>query len=84
MWLSLDPDLQYRFEDGISPVAFFQHLPHLLAPTDTLVLGCYEARPDIRRSRTLRCGRRPGEWPHRVRFSRSRGPQNAAISYAAK
>ena len=49
MWLSLDTDLQYRFDDDISPIAFFEHLPHLLAPTDTLVLGCYEARADIRR-----------------------------------
>jgi len=46
MWLSLDTDLRYRFEGDISPVAFFEHL--LLAPTDTLVLGCYDARADIR------------------------------------
>ena len=49
MWLSLDSDLQYRFEGAIAPVSFFEHLPLLLAPTDTLVLGCYDARPDIRR-----------------------------------
>ena len=49
MWLKLGTRLQYRFEGAISPVAFFQHLQHLLAPTDTLVLGCYDARPDIRR-----------------------------------
>ena len=49
MWLSLDTDSQYRFEGSIAPVAFFQHLPLLLVPTDTLVLGCYDARPDIRR-----------------------------------
>lgn len=49
MWLSLDTDLQYRFEDEIDPVACFKHLPRLLAATDTLVLGCYDARSDIRR-----------------------------------
>ncbi len=49
MWLSLDTDLQYRFEQSIAPTAFFEHLPLLLTPTDTLVLGCYDARPDIRR-----------------------------------
>ena len=49
MWLSLDTNLQYRFDDDIAPVAFFEHLPLLLTPTDTLVLGCYDARPDIRR-----------------------------------
>lgn len=48
MWLSIDTRLQYRFDDAIDPVAFFEHLPLLLAPTDTLVLGCYDARPDIR------------------------------------
>ena len=49
MWLDLDTDLQYRFEGSIAPIAIFEHLPLLLAPTDTLVLGCYDARPDIRR-----------------------------------
>jgi hypothetical protein len=49
MWLSLDTDMQYCFEGDINPVAFFKHLPLLLVPTDTLVLGCYDARPDIRR-----------------------------------
>ena len=49
MWLSLGTRLQYRFEGEISPVAFLEHLPNLLAPIDTLVLGCYDARPDIRR-----------------------------------
>lgn len=48
MWLSLDTDLQYRFDGDIAPVAFFEHLPLILAPSDTLVLGCYDARPDIR------------------------------------
>ena len=48
MWLSLDTDLQYRFDGSIAPVAFFEHLPLLLAPNDTLVLGCYDARSDIR------------------------------------
>jgi hypothetical protein len=49
MWLSLDTNLQYRFDDDIAPVEFFEHLPLLLAPTDTLVLGCYDARRDIHR-----------------------------------
>jgi hypothetical protein len=48
MWLSLDADLQYRFDGEIEPVAFFEHLPLLLASSDVLVLGCYDARPDIR------------------------------------
>ena len=48
MWLGLDTDLQYRFDGDISPVAFFEHLSLLLNPTDILVLGCYDARPDIR------------------------------------
>lgn len=62
MWLSLDTDLQYRFEGDISPVAFFQHLPHLLAPADTLVLGCYDARRDIRRF--LSTAAIPATWQH--------------------
>ena len=49
MWLSLDTELQYCFEGDIQPVAFFEHLSHLLAPADTLVLGCYAARADIHR-----------------------------------
>jgi hypothetical protein len=49
MWLNLDSNRQYRFEGSIDPVLFFQHLSHLVAPADTLVLGCYDARPDIRR-----------------------------------
>jgi hypothetical protein len=48
MWLSLDTDLQYRFSEKIEPVGFFEHLPLLVAPADTIVLGCYDARPDIR------------------------------------
>lgn len=48
MWLSLDTDLQYRFDDDIPPVAFFDHLSLLLGPADTIVIGCYDARPDIR------------------------------------
>ena len=62
MWLSLDTDLQYRFDRSISPVAFFEHLLLLLAPTDTLVLGCYDARPDIRRFLTANAF--PAAWRH--------------------
>lgn len=49
MWLSLQTEIQYRFEGAIAPVAFFQSLPHILSPEDTIVLGCYDPREDIRR-----------------------------------
>lgn len=66
MWLSLDTDLQYRFDGDIAPVAFFEHLPHLLASTDTLVLGCYDARLDIRQY--LSVAAIPPDW-HRFNFT---------------
>lgn len=47
MWVSLPTNLQYRFSETIPLEAFFRELRHLLTPTDTLVLGCYEARLDI-------------------------------------
>ena len=48
MWLSLDTDRQYRFEEKIDPVLFFAELPSILTRSDVLVLGCYDARSDIR------------------------------------
>ena len=48
MWLDLEIKRQYRFDGIIDHRAFFDHLSLLLDPTDTLVLGCYEAREDIR------------------------------------
>lgn len=66
MWLSLDTDLQYRFNGDIAPVAFFEHLPLLLSPTNTLVLGCYDARPDI--WRYLAAETLPPAW-HRFNFT---------------
>jgi hypothetical protein len=62
MWLSLDSNRQYRFEESIDPVLFFQHLSHLLAPADTLVLGCYDALSDIRRY--LAAAATPPAWSH--------------------
>ena len=66
MWLSLDTDLQYRFDGTISPVAFFEHLPLILGPSDTLVLGCYDARLDIRQY--LAAAAVPSAW-HRFNFT---------------
>ena len=86
MWLNLDTDLQYRFEGSIAPVAFFEHLPLLLAPTDTLVLGCYDARPDIRRYLTTEA--LPPAW-HSFGFTeswdtnRSEHPDGAAFHLRA-
>jgi hypothetical protein len=48
MWLCLDSEILYRFDAEIDPVAFFERLPLLVRPCDTLVLGCYDARADIR------------------------------------
>ena len=86
MWLNLDTDLQYRFEDDIAPLAFFEHLPLLLASTDTLVLGCYEARPDIRQY--LDAAAIPPNW-HRFNFTetwdlnRAEHPNGAAFHLRA-
>ena len=86
MWLCLDTDLQYRFDGDIAPVAFFEHLALLLAPTDTLVLGCYEARPDIRRF--LASEALPPAW-HRFDFTetwdinRTEHPDGAAFHLRA-
>ena len=82
MWLSLDTNLQYRFDDDIAPVAFFTHLPLVLAPANTLVLGCYDARPDIRRY--LAAEALPPAW-QRFNFSeawdanRAEHPEGAAF-----
>ena len=86
MWLSLDTDLQYRFDDCIAPVAFFEHLPLLLASTDMLVLGCYDARPDIRQY--LATEALPPAW-HRFKFietwdiNRAEHPDGAAFHLRA-
>lgn len=48
MWLNLERNLQYRFEEKIDPAVFFRELPCILAESDVLVLGCYDARSDIR------------------------------------
>lgn len=46
MWLYLNSS-QFRFEEVLDPIPFFDHLAVILEPSDTLVLGCYEARPDV-------------------------------------
>jgi hypothetical protein len=48
MWLDLEIKRQFRFDNILDPSVFFDALSALLAPTDTLVLGCYAPRDDIR------------------------------------
>src|SRR6266545_6209057 len=48
MWFDLNSKSQFRFEGILNPVPFFDHVSVLLDPSDTLVLGCYEARSDVR------------------------------------
>src|SRR5436190_18705416 len=47
MWFNLNSNPQFRFEDILNPVPFFDHVSILLGPLNTLVLGCYEPRSDV-------------------------------------
>jgi hypothetical protein len=48
MWFDLNSTPQFRFEGILNPVPFFDHVSILLAPSDTLVLGCYEPLSQVR------------------------------------
>lgn len=47
MWLSLKIAWPYRIETPIPANAFFEHLPKILEPTYTPVIGRYEFRADL-------------------------------------
>src|SRR5688572_30715083 len=84
MWFDLKSSSQFRFKNMSDHARFFDHVSILVRPTDTLVLGCYDAREDIWRFLVRECLsdsqiRYKDQLESNFRHNRSSYPRGAAF-----